>query len=71
MPPVLQDTLAPFATLPVAAPRGARWRWRFSQLFLAPFHDLDDRAVPLALASRPQRASYRPAMSGADEPSRR
>lgn len=66
MPPVSQQTPAPFASLsPAPAPRQ---RWRLSQLFTAPFYDVDDRAARLAAAAKREREARQAAMSGAAAP---
>jgi hypothetical protein len=70
MPPVSQQPLAPFAPLS-AAPGAPRPRWRLSQLFLAPFRDVDERAARLAAANERERQARQAARSDASGSRRR
>lgn len=57
-----------FATL-TGAPQ-PRPPSRFAQFFLAPFRDIDERAVRLAAATKAEREARRAVTSGAPEPRR-
>ena len=65
MPPVSQQSLAPFASLSSAPVRAPRQRGRLVQLFLAPFRDVDDRVARKAAASKREREERLASMSGA------
>jgi hypothetical protein len=70
VPPVPQQSLARFATLSVPAARAPRRGWGFSQIFLAPFRDVDDRVARMAAANERERKARQAAMSDAAEPRR-
>lgn len=67
MPAVSQQPLPRFASLPAAAAPAPGRGWGISQLFSAPFRDVDDRVARLAAANRREREAREAARSGAAE----
>ena len=67
MPPISQQPLAPFASLPVSALAKGR-RASLLQMFFAPFSDVDDRVARKMAAQQAEREARRAATSVAGAP---